>query len=99
MIYMLHNKTSQPMLVWIMLDVTFIHGTMEQLNALDRPAPYHDVRGVLFGRTFDVPRDPKSKDGTFETAEDDPAGVIEWTSPIDGTMIGTGAHVHPGGLG
>ena len=97
MIYMLHNKTSAPMDVWIMLEVTFIHGTMEQLNALgDRE--YHDVRGVLFGRTFDVPRDPKSKDGTFETAEDDPEGVIEWTSPIDGTLVGTGSHLHPGGL-
>jgi hypothetical protein len=97
MIYMLHNKTSAPMVVWIMLDITFIHGTMQELNALgDRE--YHDVRGVLFGRTFDVPRKPKSKDGTFETPEDDPEGPIEWTSPIDGTLIGTGSHLHPGGL-
>ena len=22
---------------------------------------------------------------------------IEWTSTMDGTMIGTGSHVHPGG--
>ncbi|MDX6581954.1 MAG: hypothetical protein QOI10_1138 [Solirubrobacterales bacterium] len=98
MIYMLHNKTSQPLVVYIVLDVTFIHGTMDQLNALGG-RPYHDVTGVLFGRTFDVPRDPKSKDGTFETAEDDPKGVIQWTSTVDGTMIGTGSHVHPGGLG
>jgi hypothetical protein len=98
MIYMLHNKTSQPLYVYIVLDVTFIHGTMEQLNALGG-RPYHDVTGVLFGRTFDVPRDAKSKDGTYETAEDDPRGVLEWTSTVDGTMIGTGAHVHPGGLG
>lgn len=97
MIYMLHNKTSQTMLVWIMLEVTFIHGTMAELNALEG-RPYNEVRGVLFGRTFDVPRDPKSKDGTFETPEDDPEGVIEWTSPIDGTLVGTGSHLHPGGL-
>jgi plastocyanin len=96
-IYMLHNKTAQPLLTYITLEVTFIHGTMEQLNALgDRP--YHEVTGVLFGRTFDVPRDPKSKDGTFETPKDDPRGVIEWTSPISGTLIGTGSHLHPGGL-
>lgn len=97
MIYMLHNKTSAPMVVWIMLEVTFIHGSMEQLNALPG-REYHDVTGVLFGRTFDVPRDRKSKDGTFETPEDDPKGVIEWVSPIDGTIIGTGSHLHPGGL-
>ena len=98
MIYMLHNKTSAPLEVYIVLDVTFIHGTMEQLNSLGG-RPYHDVLGILFGRTFDVPRDPKSKDGTYETAEDDPKGVIEWTSTVNGTIIGTGAHVHPGGLG
>jgi hypothetical protein len=97
MIYMLHNKTSSPMVVWIVLDVTFVHGSMEQLNSLsDRP--YHEVTGVLFGRTFDVPRDRTSKDGTFETPEDDPKGVIQWTSPVDGTLIGTGSHLHPGGL-
>ena len=98
MIYMLHNKTASTMLVWIMLDITFIHGTMNELNALDDGRDYHEVRGVLFGRTFDVPRNQKSKDGTFETPEDDPEGVIEWTSPIDGTLIGTGSHLHPGGL-
>jgi hypothetical protein len=98
MIYMLHNKTSQPLEVYIVLDVTFIHGTLDELNALGGRA-YHAVTGVLFGRTFNVPVNHKSKDGTYETAEDDPKGVIEWTSPIDGTMIGTGAHVHPGGLG
>ena len=98
MIYMLHNKTPGTMLVWIMLDITFVHGTMAELNTLDDGRDYHEVRGVLFGRTFDVPRNPKSKDGTFETPEDDPAGPIEWTSPIDGTLIGTGSHLHPGGL-
>jgi hypothetical protein len=96
-IYMLHNKTSRNLLTYIALDITFIHGTKEQLEALDG-RPYHDVTGTLFGRTFDVPRDFDSKDGTWETAEDDPKGPIEWTSPVDGTLIGTGSHVHPGGL-
>ena len=58
---------------------------------------YHDISGVLFGRTFDVPRDASSKDGTFEQPEDDKRGCIEWTSTVDGTMIGTGSHLHPGG--
>ncbi len=97
MIYMLHNKTSAPMVAWVMLEVTFIHGTMEQLNGLGG-RKYHDVRGVLFGRTFDVPRNRQSKDATFETPEDDPKGPIEWVSPIDGTLVGTGSHLHPGGL-
>jgi hypothetical protein len=32
-IYMIHNKTSQPIVVYIRLKVTFLHGTPEELNA------------------------------------------------------------------
>ena len=95
MIYMLHNKTSQPLHVWIVLDVEFIHGTLEQLGALGG-REYHDVSGVLFGRTFDVPRKPDG-DGVYTTTRDHPRGAIEWTATMDGTIIGTGGHLHPGG--
>ncbi len=97
-IYMLHNKTAGAFVAYIALDITFIHGSEEALEAADADGrEYHDITGVLFGRTFDVLRDPNSKDGTFEQPEDDKRGYIEWTSPVDGTMIGTGSHVHPGG--
>lgn len=94
MIYMLHNKTPEPLATYIVLDVTFEHGTKEQLN---RPGerPHHDVSGVLFGRTYDVPRQSQG-DGIYETARDEPR-PIEWTSTIEGTIIGTGGHLHPGG--
>ena len=95
MIYMLHNKTSQPQAVYIVLKVHFIHGTMAQLNALPG-RPYHDVAGVLFGRTYNVPRRPHGR-GVYEVARD-ASKPIEWTSTVDGTMIGTGGHLHPGGL-
>jgi plastocyanin len=95
MIYMLHNKTSQPLNVWIALDVTFIHGTKEALKK-QGGRPYHDISGVLFGRTYNVPRRPQG-DGTYNTTEDEPK-PIEWTSTVDGTMIGAGGHLHPGGL-
>jgi hypothetical protein len=99
MIYMLHNKTAETKVAYIALEITFIHGSQEELEAQEpKGREYHDITGVLFGRTFDVPRDPNSKDGTFEQPEDDPEGYIEWTSPVDGTLIGTGSHVHPGGL-
>jgi plastocyanin len=94
MIYMLHNKTSQPLLTWIVLDVKFKHGAPAELEALDG-RPHRDVSGVLFGRTFDVPRQPDG-DGIFETARDH-ARPIQWTSTVDGTIIGTGGHLHPGG--
>ena len=95
MIYMLHNKTSQPLVTYIVLDVTFEHGTKEQLNAMGG-RPHHDVAGVLFGRTYSVPREPDG-DGIFETTKDQPR-AIEWTSTLEGTIIGTGGHLHPGGL-
>ena len=94
MIYMLHNKTSQPLNVWIRLDVTFIHGTKAELK--DKGGrPYRDVSGVLFGRTFNVPRE-RDGDGVWLEGKD--TKPIEWTSTLNGTIIGTGGHVHPGGL-
>ena len=76
--------------------MTFIHGTKEELKA-QAGRPYHDVSGVLFGRTYDVPRKPKG-DGDLRGREGQPRGPIEWTSTVDGTIIGTGGHLHPGGL-
>jgi plastocyanin len=96
MIYMLHNKTNQPLPVYIVLDVTFKHGTPEQLKEVTGRA-HHDLNGVLFGRTYSVKREPNG-DGKYETAKDDPRGPIQWTSTLDGTIVGTGGHLHPGGL-
>jgi plastocyanin len=99
-IYMLHNKTNQPMEVYIVLDVVFQHGTRQQLEELTG-RQYHDVSGMLMGRTFNVPRDAAG-DGKWEYAKDQKNAdgsqrIIEWTAPRDGTMIGTGGHLHPGG--
>ena len=76
MIYMLHNKTSQPLVTYIVLDVTFIHGTNEELEKLTG-REHHDVSGVLFGRTYDVPRE-REGDGVYESSKDSPRGPIEW---------------------
>ncbi len=94
-IYMIHNKTSQPMLTYLTLDVVFAHGSPEQLEqATGRP--HHSPVGVIFGRTFDVPRNAGG-DGVFETARDDKEGPIEWVASRDGTIVGAGGHIHPGG--
>jgi plastocyanin len=95
-IYMLHNVTSQPLALYVILDVTFIHGTQAQLDALGG-RPYHPLLGVLYGRTFNVPRKGDGR-GVFTNAQDDPRGPIQWTSPVDGTIIGLGGHLHPGGI-
>jgi polyvinyl alcohol dehydrogenase (cytochrome) len=99
-IYMLHNKTNQPMEVWIVLDVVFEHGTREQLEQI-RGRPYHDVNGMLMGRTFNVPSEPNG-DGKWENIRDQKTAdgkerPIEWVAPRDGTLIGSGGHLHPGG--
>jgi polyvinyl alcohol dehydrogenase (cytochrome) len=94
LIYMLHNKTDQPLEVYIVLKVVFQNGTREQLEKIAH-RPYHDVAGALFGRTYNVPRRPDG-DGTYQYARDS-GRVIEWTAPRDGTLIGIGGHVHPGG--
>lgn len=95
MIYMLHNKTAQMLNVYITLDVTFLHGSKEAASkALGRPV--HDVAGALWGRTYSVPRQ-RDGDGKF-TSNEEARGAIEWTSTVEGTIIGTGSHLHPGGL-
>jgi polyvinyl alcohol dehydrogenase (cytochrome) len=95
MIYMLHNKTAAPLEVYIVLDVTFIHGNAEQLEEVTG-REHHDVSGILFGQTYDVPRDPNG-DGVHEYAKES-GRVEEWTSTVDGTIIGMGGHLHPGGI-
>jgi polyvinyl alcohol dehydrogenase (cytochrome) len=95
MIYMLHNKTNQPMEVYIALKVVFQNGTRQELEQLTH-RPYHDVAGALFGTTYDVPRNPNG-DGTYQYARDS-GKKIEFTVPRDGTLIGIGGHLHPGGL-
>lgn len=99
-IYMLHNKTNQPMAVWIVLDVVWQHGTKEQLEQVTG-RQYHDVNGMLMGRTFNVPREANG-DGKWENIRDQKTAdgkerPIEFVAPRDGTLIGTGGHLHPGG--
>ena len=111
-VYMLHNKTAEPLTVYIVLDVTFRHGTPEALEEKTGRA-HRDVEGVLFGRTFDVPRQANG-DGKFEYAldgkgrqtygsprdeiENSSGPFVEWTAPYDAVIIGAGGHLHPGGL-
>lgn len=94
MIYMLHNKTAAPLNVYIELDVVFKHGSPEQLKELEG-REHRDVTGKLFGVTYDVPRNANG-DGTHQYARDT-GKVVEWTATTDGTIIGMGGHLHPGG--
>ncbi len=94
LIYMLHNKTSQPLNVYIVLDVVFRNGTQEELQKITG-RPWHDLQGMLTGTTYNVPRNPNG-DGHYLLSRDRHKPV-EWTSPVNGTLVGMGGHVHPGG--
>ncbi|HEX6391291.1 MAG TPA: hypothetical protein VFZ89_17645, partial [Solirubrobacteraceae bacterium] len=73
MVYMLHNRTSKTQKWWVDLEVKFLFGTEKQLNAPELRAKrdgkeFRDVKSVLNGGTFDVPREPNG-DGSWNTTE------------------------------
>lgn len=89
LIYMIHNKTSAPLTVYVALHVTFVHGTRVQIrDATDCGAAplldnetcragidYHPLTGVLWGNTFDVPNDVSPRvPGEYHFPLDIPAG-------------------------
>lgn len=89
MIYMIHNKTAAPLLTYMVLDVKFIHGTADEIKTATGQ-DVHDVAGMLMGKTYDVPRKP---DGPGTQV----GPSTTWTSTTEGTIIGMGGHLHPGG--
>lgn len=73
MVYMLHNRTDQAQTWWVDLEVRFLFGTEDQLNSPALRAKrggkvFRDVKSVLNGATFDVPREPNG-DGSWNTTE------------------------------
>lgn len=86
LIYMIHNKTSQPLNVFVVLDVEFTHGTAPEIEAATG-IPMHALKGQLFGRTSDATRQNPTLVGGA------------WNAEIDGTAIVSGGHSHPGAYG
>ena len=95
MIYMLHNKTAET------LDALgrprrHLHArTSEQLNATGREHPTSRACSSAAPSTCRASRRRRTGPSTARGRQ--VAAPIEWTSTVDGTMIGTGGHVHPGG--
>lgn len=110
---MLHNKTSQPMTVWLEGEMTLVTGSREEIkNAPEDPStPYagtdvHPLKPVLHGRSFNVPRTGGEYVWPRDAAEGDEVvngrnvkrGVGDiWTAPFDGTIVIGAGHLHPGG--
>jgi hypothetical protein len=96
MINMLHNKGTQPMVLWIRIDLDFVHGSADEI-ASATGQQFHDVRGTLVGSTFQVPRGAGGADGRYVYPHDATGVGQVWTAPADGTIVIGAAHLHPGG--
>lgn len=84
LIYMIHNKDSVTNTYFVVLDVTFIHGTRDQLAAANPPMDMHPLHGTLWGQTRDAT-------GQY------PELRASYTATADGVAVASGGHAHPGG--
>lgn len=102
--YMLHNLLSTPDEVYIVYDIDFIPKSSPAAKAIKPAKPvWMDVEKGSLYPVFDVIKGD-GKDGvyTYPDDADDPYGdgakKNEWVVPEDMTLLGTGGHLHPGGL-
>ena len=119
LIYMLHNKDAAAKTVYVTLDVRFVYGDASEIEAAsDCPLlqdgevcsagdTFHDVKGRLWGSTFDVPREATG-DGEYVHPVDIPLAAPSrqpsddlgryFVAPHDGTAIASAGHLHPNGV-
>lgn len=102
--YMLHNLWPKSEKVWITYTLDFIPATAPQAKDIKEATPlWMDVKNGSVYPVFDVMKG-SGKNGQFTFPDDatDPykggKPVNRFTLPTDGTLIGTGGHLHPGGL-
>lgn len=68
---MLHNKRTQPFVVWIKVDLTFVHGTAEEIRSATPGSAkwagkeFRNLTPVLVGGSFDVAKGSGGADGKF----------------------------------
>jgi plastocyanin len=103
--YMIHNLTPNPSSVYIKYDIDFVPDSEPAAAAITPVHPlWMDVSGLKVYPVFDALKG-QGKNGRFTFpdqavgAQKKDIGVAhEWTAPKDVTLIGTGGHLHPGGL-
>lgn len=115
MIFMVHNKLPQARTVYISLSVGFVYGSAQEIAAAPDCGPlllpretcaagqrFHDLKGRLWGSTFDVPRQPDG-DGIYvhprDIVPEDPQLALgkHFTAAWSGTLIASAGHMHPNG--
>jgi plastocyanin len=97
--HMIHNLTPSPDEVYITYELDFIPDGAPAARGIQtaETAFLSTVGG--FYPVFDAKRGSGGKDGRF-TYPDEARGAprLGWTAPEDGALVGTGGHLHPGGL-
>jgi plastocyanin len=102
--YMLHNQLSKPDEVWITYNVDFVPASSAAGKQLKPARPiWMDVQNGSIYPVFDViPGSGHNGTYTYPDEAKDPykGGPKKnaWTVDMDGTLLGTAGHVHPGGL-
>jgi plastocyanin len=99
MIHMIHNLTPTPDEVYITYEIDFIpDGAPAAAGIQAIETAWLDTVGGFYP-VFDAKRGSGGSDGRF-TYPDEAGGAPQpsWTVPEDGALVGTGGHLHPGGL-
>ena len=103
--YMIHNLATQTEVVYITYELDWVAvGTPAAIGMKPARPIWMDVENGRAYPVFDVKRRSGGNDGRFTYPDDapDPYGargaLNEWVVDRDGVLIGTGSHVHPGGL-
>jgi plastocyanin len=103
--YMLHNLTPTPTDVTITYDIDFVPDSEAAAASITRIMPmWMDVSGVKSYPVFNAIRGTGRKgkytfpDMAKGAATKDIGSAHQWTIPHDTTLVGTGGHLHPGGL-
>jgi plastocyanin len=96
---MIHNLTPTPEEVYITYELDFIPADSPAARGIQEiETAWLDTVGGAYP-VFDAKRGTGGKDRRF-TYPDEAKGVPRpaWTVPEDGAIVGTGGHLHPGGL-
>jgi plastocyanin len=101
--HMIHNLTPRATQVYITYDLDFIPAGSPASNGIqDVRTVWLDVMGISAYPVFDVHKGKGGRDRRY-TYPDEARGLGEysrnrWVAQEDGVLVGTGGHLHPGGL-
>ncbi len=97
--HMIHNLTPTPEKVFITYEIDFIpDGSPAAQGIQEIETAWLDTVGGAYP-VFDAKRGKGGSDGRFTYPDEAPAArKPSWTVPEDGAIVGTGGHLHPGGL-